>query len=83
MNHVGAERVADWRPASDWVAESGGRIFKTKSSFEWFVRTHRAELESSGQYIIRRGPCGAMVGPDIDTVILEILRGASRLESPT
>ena len=72
-----SERVAEWRPARVWVAESGGQIFPTKSSFDWFVRVHNDALIASGQYIVRRGPCGAIVGPGFDRVVLAILRGAT------
>jgi hypothetical protein len=75
-----AERIADWRPTSLWIAECGGHVFKTKSSFEWFVRQHYEQLILSGQFITRRGPCGALVGPDFDRVVLGILRGRSSAE---
>lgn len=78
MQPFDAERLADFRTVRDWVEEHGGPIFPTYSSFEWFTRTHRARLVESGQYIVRKGSAGSLVGPDFERVVLEILREESR-----
>ncbi len=77
------ERVADWRPWRDWVKTNGRTLFCSEGSFEWFVRRHHAELIQSGQYIVRKGRGGAIVGPGIDGAVLDILRreGQSFVES--
>lgn len=76
-----SQRLSDFTPWRHWVADAGGEVFKTHSAFEWFVRRHRARLVESGQFIQRSGSTGGLVGPDIDRVVLEILRaeGARRL----
>ena len=40
-----------FQKASDWVATSGGAVFPTFASFQWFVRKHRDELVGSRQYL--------------------------------
>lgn len=67
-------RVADYRKARDWVADNGGDMFPTFSSFEWFVRMHRDELLRSGELIIRRGSGGTLVGPRFDLVAVRIMQ---------
>lgn len=71
------ERVADFMPTRYWVDDHGGALFKTHSSLEWFCRLHRQRLIESGQYIIRRGKSGNLVGPRFDEVVLDILREQS------
>jgi hypothetical protein len=71
------ERVSDWITAREWVTRRGGKLFSTFASLEWFVRQHRAELIRSGEYIVRRGNAGSLVGPGFDRVVLEILRKES------
>ena len=75
--HAQPERVADYRPLRDWVADCGGRTFPTFSSAEWFIRRNRDRLIQSGQLIIRKGSAGSLVGPDFDAVVLDILRDES------
>lgn len=74
----GAAGKLDGRPVfrrvRDWVAESGGDLFPTVSSFDWFLRQHRAELLRSGQVIVRRGNVGTLVGPEFEQVALGILQ---------
>ena len=62
-----------FQKASDWVATSGGAVFPTFASFQWFVRKHRDELVGSRQYLPRRGAAGALVGPAIEQVVVDIL----------
>lgn len=62
-----------FRKASDWVNESGGDVFPTFASFQWFVRKHREELVGSRQYLPRRGSAGALVGPGFEQVVVNIL----------
>lgn len=59
---------------SVWLAGSGGGLFPTRSSFEWFKREHRDELIESGQLILGRGRRPDIVGPDIERLAVEILR---------
>ena len=66
--------LSDWRTMRQWVAEKGGSIFKSYSSFEWFIRKHRAELVASGEYIPRPGASGSLCGPGLATKVLEIIR---------
>ena len=75
--HELPEHVADFRRAKEWRKERGGALFQTDSAFEWFVRGHRDELIGSGQYIVRNGPGGSLVGPHFDAVVLAILRRES------
>lgn len=75
--HVETERVADYRPLRDWVADRGGSAFPTFSSAEWFIRRNRDRLVQSGQLIIRKGSAGSLVGPGFDAVVLDILRDES------
>lgn len=72
------ERVADWTPLRAWVADRGGHVFRTFSAAEWFVRRNRPRLIESGQFIVRKGPAGSLVGPGFDEVVLSILREESR-----
>ena len=67
-------QVQNLRRARNWVKESGGELFQTFSSFEWFTRQHRAELIRSGQYFPGGGRRGSLVGPEFDEVVLTILR---------
>lgn len=71
------ERVADYRPLRDWVADCGGQTFPTFASAEWFIRRNRDRLIQSGQLIIRKGSAGSLVGPEFDSVVLDILRESS------
>lgn len=70
-----AHTVAAWRKATRWREESGGEIFPTQSSLDWFVRQHYDELVGSGTLIPGTGRRGHLVGPDFDGVVIEILRG--------
>jgi hypothetical protein len=72
------DRVADYIPLRDWIADSGGAAFRTFSSCEWFIRRHRKELVQSGQFIIRKGSAGSLVGPRFGALVLEIMRRESR-----
>jgi hypothetical protein len=63
-----------WLPTKAWVADKGGAIFKTFSSFEWFLRRHRSELIESGVFIPRPGPGGSLCGPGMAAKVIEILR---------
>lgn len=67
-------QVQNLRRARNWVEQSGGELFPTFSSFEWFTRTHRAALIRSGQFYPGGGRRGSLVGPEFDQVVLEILR---------
>ena len=75
--HAHPERVADYRPLRDWVADCGGQTFPTFASAEWFIRRNRDRLIQSGQLIIRKGSAGSLVGPEFDSVVLDILRESS------
>lgn len=65
--------LGDYRKARDWVDEHGGDVFPSFASFEWFVRKHRDELVGSQQYLPRKGSAGALVGPEIDQVVMRIM----------
>ncbi len=69
--------VAAWRKATRWREESGGDIFPTQSSLDWFIREHFNDLLASGELIPGAGRRGHLVGPNFDGVALGILRGAS------
>ncbi len=79
--HDTTERLLSFRPAREFIALDAPNVFPTQSSFEWFVRKHRARLVESGQLIVRTGSAGNLVGPDIERVVLEILREESAKES--
>lgn len=66
----------DLKPAKDFAA-SNRHIFKTDGSWEWFVRKNHERLINSGQYFPRKGRAGALVGPKIGEVVMEILRDES------
>ncbi|MCG6966260.1 MAG: hypothetical protein LJE59_07110 [Chromatiaceae bacterium] len=70
--------AADFKKARDWVAEHGGPLFPSFSAFEWFVRSHRRQLIESGELIVRRGPGGTLVGPNIGRVAVEIMQERQR-----
>ena len=59
------EPLSSFRPWREWVADDGGDVFPTLSSFEWFTRQHRARLVESGQLILRPGSAGNLVGPNL------------------
>ena len=65
--------LGDYRKARDWIDEQGGDVFPSYASFEWFVRKHRDELVRSQQYFPRKGAAGALVGPQIEQVVIDIL----------
>jgi len=73
-NDTPPEKLSDYTPWREWVADDAGNVFKTFAAFEWFVRRHRDRLIESGQFIPRSGPGGSLVGPNIDRVVLQILR---------
>ncbi|GAB1394910.1 hypothetical protein MASR1M60_30740 [Rhodocyclaceae bacterium] len=66
--------LAGLRQATRWREERAAEIFPTASSFEWFKRQHRAELLGAGVLIPSRGRRGDLVTPEIDGVVLGILR---------
>jgi hypothetical protein len=66
--------ASDFVRARDWVPEKGGDTFPTQSSFEWFVRQHRAELMASGEVIVRRGTGGTLVGPGFGELAIAIMQ---------
>ena len=66
-------KIQNLRRARAWVEDSGGELFRTFSSWEWFAREHRAELIRSGEFFPRPGRAGSLVGPGIDRVVLEIV----------
>lgn len=72
MNEV--DSVLALRRLRSWQQTNGGELFPTFASLEWFTRKHRARLVESGQYLIRRGSSGSLVGPRFDHVVLEILK---------
>ncbi|MEQ9465597.1 MAG: hypothetical protein RJQ10_18195 [Haliea sp.] len=65
--------LESFRKASDWVAESGGDVFPTFASFQWFIRKHRQELVGSRQYLPRRGSAGSLIGPGFEQLVVNIL----------
>lgn len=65
--------LTEYSPARSWVDERGGEVFPSFDSFAWFVRKHREELVRSGQYLPRKGSAGALVGPRIEEVVINIL----------
>lgn len=73
-NTARSERALDWRPWRDWVATDGNTLFCSAASFEWFLRRHKVKLIEAGVLIVRQGRGGAIVGPGIDGVVLDILR---------
>ena len=70
--------IADWILVRAWVKTRGGQVFPTFAAAEWFIRRHRVRLVESGQFIIRKGSAGSLVGPGFDRVVLEIMREESQ-----
>jgi hypothetical protein len=68
------ERIEDFKRTRAYVKAKKGDLFPSYASFEWFTRKHRSRLIKSGQFIIRHGSAGNLVGPRFDDVVLEILR---------
>lgn len=71
------DRFEGYKRLRPWISAHGGHIFATYSAAEWFIRGHRDELIRSGQFIVRRGAAGSLVGPQFERVVLEILREES------
>ena len=65
-------------PITRWVESQGGYVFPTKSSTEWFIRTHKDELIESGVLILRRGSGGSLIGPRFGEVSIAIMQRESR-----
>lgn len=65
--------ITEYSSARSWVDEHGGSVFPSFDSFAWFVRKHRDELIRSGQYLPRKGSAGALVGPRMGEVVINIL----------
>lgn len=70
--------INEYSSARSWVDEHGGSVFPSFESFAWFVRKHREELIQSGQYLPRKGSAGALVGPRIEEIVINILTRESR-----
>ena len=62
------------QPAQRWRQDCAEHIFPTKSSWEWFKRSHFEKLIASGELIPGRGRRGDLVGENIDQVVIDILR---------
>ena len=73
VNTSAPARLSEYQSARRWVTEQGGDIFRTYAAFEWFVRKHRPEHIGSWQYFPRKGAAGALVGPQIEQVVIDIL----------
>lgn len=69
------EGLAGWRIWRDWRKAFAAHLFPTDASLEWWIRKHRDKLIASGQFIPRLGRGGSIVGPDIDNVVIGIMRG--------
>jgi hypothetical protein len=69
-----ATTLAAWRKATNWRRENATDIFPTQSSFDWFLRHHGTELISAGELIPGVGRRGHLVGPNIDSAVINILR---------
>lgn len=74
MQDLTTHKLTDFRPVRHWIADEAGSVFKTFSSFEWFLRRHRGELIASGEFIPRNGAAGSLCGPGLGVKVLEILR---------
>ncbi len=72
--HSVSNELAGFKPAQRWRQSSAPDVFTTAASWEWFKRHHARELIQSGQLIPGRGRRGDLVGPEIDGVIVAILR---------
>ena len=68
------EQYVGWETYLKNHRSSGGEVFKTRDSLEWFCRRHTAALIASGQLIPRRGPAGTLYGPQFTQVALKIFR---------
>ena len=68
------EQYVGWETYLKNHRSSGGEVFKTRDSLEWFCRRHTAALIASGQLSPRRGPAGTLYGPHFTQVALKIFR---------
>lgn len=66
--------ITGLRRAKRWRQEAASEVFPTDSAWEWFRRLHHRELVESGALIPGRGQRGDLVGPEIDEVVITILR---------
>jgi len=57
---------------------SGGELFRTFASLEWFIRQHRQHLVDQGVLIPQSGSRATLVTSDFDNAVCNILtNGAS------
>ena len=72
------------RTVKTWHTEhvsSGGAVFPTYSSLQWFIRIHRDRLLQSGEFFPGRGGRISLIGPGFDSAVLAIIRDSSRASS--
>lgn len=66
------------KKARDWRRDHAADVFRSDSSWEWFIKLHGRELIECGALIHRRGRAGSLVHLDrIGPVIQKILREES------
>jgi hypothetical protein len=66
--------LTQWQTARRWWTKNPTPFFKTYAALEWFIRKHRPALIASGEFLIRRGSSGSLVGPGFNGVVLRLLR---------
>jgi hypothetical protein len=70
-----APDLSRYSPVGDWQDRFGGAFFPTRSSVDWFIKTHREELIKRGALVARRGRNGSLLSHDLfPRAVLEIHR---------
>lgn len=73
-NDQSTEHFVGWETYLKNHQSTGGEVFRTRDSLDWFCRCHADALIASGQFIPRKGPAGTLYGPFFTIVALEIFR---------
>ena len=71
----------DSRSLATWQAEhlaSGGEVFPTLASLQWFIRQNRTELETQKAIIPGKGSRGTMLTPNFDQITIGLLISAEK-----
>ena len=73
MQQQPAASLADYVNASAWLEREPNAFFPTKSSLDWFIKSHRAELVEKGALIPGQGRAGSLVHPGrLSAAVIEI-----------
>ena len=59
-----ASELAGYTTVGDWLDRYAGPFFSTRSSFDWFIKRHRAELIEREALIPRAGRSGSLISTE-------------------